>query len=295
MYSNTIQPHSRIVNTSSSGTITIIIDDDDSNDGHNDVPLTKSKPTSRPTSSLEKCSNDKSHHPVTVPKFIRSEPQIKPKSFVENKKNFVETRNIIKVGGNRNVLNGSPLNSQNPQNSQNPLNSQNPHKPCATNQSQNQSKAKHSHVSRLQPHYVVVNHDSNASTSTSSSSLSSSSLSSTSSSQPKPSPTKYRLWNQQQTRPASPVTKHSLRTESTRRVERMLPPEDTESDCMDDATFFKYLNLIPKNTIDKNHKHELNSKWPLRNIAKSSVPQTNSDGIIILPKPKVSLYFIKKS
>jgi len=66
-----------------------------------------------------------------------------------------------------------------------------------------------------------------------------------------------------------------------------LPPEDPDPDCMDDQTFFKYLNLIPANEYKTKPKTDLKVNWPLRNIAKISKPETSANGNVLLPNLKV--------
>lgn len=92
---------------------------------------------------------------------------------------------------------------------------------------------------------------------------------------------KYRLWNQQSN---SNQNKKSFVNAVKQTV---IPPADAEEDCLDDTSFFKYLNLAVKKQIANKPYEDLLVNWPLRNISKSIKCKRNKKGKITIPQFKV--------
>lgn len=61
------------------------------------------------------------------------------------------------------------------------------------------------------------------------------------------------------------------------RVPIKQPRVEPESDCIDDTTFFKYLNLVPERQLRLKTFDELGSTFPLRTIARTSPPNCRPD------------------
>lgn len=100
---------------------------------------------------------------------------------------------------------------------------------------------------------------------------------------------KYRLWNQQ-----SNVNQNKKPFVSAVK-QTVIPPADAEEDCLDDTSFFRYLNLAVKKQIANKPYEDLLVNWPLRNISKNIKCKRNKKGKITIPQFKVfnqNFYFI---
>ena len=264
--------NSHIVETNASGIVTIVIDDDNEesnysiSDEESGNEYRRSPEASRPAIGVRT--------PIPTlgsPKFINSENS-QNVLIKENK------TNVIVVSSGRFPADGSPFRS-----SLSPTSSC-----CSSDSMPSELTTHHNIVSKTQTHYVVINKPKpTASASATSqmpscgSHMSSPSLEYSS----KSSPTKLRLWTQpsNHSTPRSPQVIVSTRTRS----HALLPPEDIESDCMDDQTFFKYLNLIPKEELRSKPRQELNTCWPLRKVNKIPKPDADSEGRLLLANFKV--------
>jgi hypothetical protein len=160
----------------------------------------------------------------------------------------------------------------------------------------------HNIIAKQHTHYVVVNKPKPTAASLSLSSTPTSSMmmtstqSSSSAGTPfsaKCSPTKLRLW--QPTHSSTPTTPRPvggpqvLVSTRSRSHPHCLPPEDVESDCMDDRMFFKYLNLIPSRESATKSGVQLLTEWPLRKITRIPKPETDLNGRLLLANFKVTV------
>lgn len=261
---------SRIVETNSSGIVTIVIDDD------SDCKISSVSQTvkaSRPVMGVRPPVKEQS------PKFVLSDNSLnnnQQKILIQENRN-----NIILVNSSHKSTHNSPLFKGTTNGNICYPSSSSTRVSCIASQSQTlptEVKSHHNYVSRNETHYVMVDKPIRQIPNTTTTITATSSVSKSST-----SPTKYRLWQ-----PSNQLLSRSpsIRPSGRMKESKALPPEDVESDCMDDQTYFKYLNLIPRNEYLTKHKTELRVNWPLRNIAKISKPETTSEGKILLPNLK---------
>jgi hypothetical protein len=254
MSTKTTISQSRIVNTNSSGIITIVIDDDSDSNG------------SKVIHSVINRSPIGVQNPVSIkaPKFNSNNEQ--KVLITENKNNVI----LVNINSNSSQINGNTR-----------ITSSSSSTLVSTRVSSGlpmEVISKHNHVGKSNTHYVMINKPKQQMPNTS--------VNRTSSSTTTPSPSKLRLWTQQsstnQSIPRSPVIRSTVRTKH-----RVLPPEDTESDCISDQDFFKYLNLIPANDFKTKPQIDLKANWPLRNVARISKPEINPNGKLMLSNLQV--------
>ncbi|CAG2100668.1 unnamed protein product [Medioppia subpectinata] len=285
--------NTRIVETNSSGIVTIVIDDDDHyrhtavDDHFSDTnsydecsPSAATAPTGRPHIGVRS--------PVCTPgspKFINSENS-QNILIKENKTNVI----VVNSGGGNTGLGFTSPHFRSGQLCLSPSTSCcSPHTDVRTH---------HNIVAKQQTHYVVVNKPKPPSTATSTSTTSSpmtSSMSSSSPFSPKLSPNKLRLWQPNNAStpataagaPTTPRSPQVLVSTRSRSQTACLPPEDVESDCMDDRMFFKYLNLIPRRESMTKTELTLRIEWPLRKVTRIPKPETDSNGKILLANFKL--------
>jgi hypothetical protein len=251
MSTKTTISQSRIVNTNSSGIITIVIDDDsDSN-----APKVIHSMINRSPIGVQ--------NPVSIkaPKFNTNNEQ--KVLITENKNNVI----LVNINSNSSQVNGSTR-----------ITSSSSSTRVSSEGLPMEVISKHNHVGKSNTHYVMINKPKQQTPNTSVNRTSSSTITS--------SPSKLRLWTQQsstnQSIPRSPVIRSTVRTKH-----RVLPPEDTESDCISDQDFFKYLNLIPTNDFKTKTQIDLKVNWPLRNVARIGKPEINSNGKLMLSNLQV--------
>ena len=265
--------NSHIVETNASGIVTIVIDDDikPSNNGMSDED-SNCEFNSSPVSTRPAIGVRIPVPPLGSPKFINSE-NCQNLLIKENKTNVI-------------VVNSGRSSAQTFRSGQTCLS---PTTSCCSSDSlPSQIKTHHNIVSKTQTHYVMINKPKPSVSSTITSTLTSSTSS------PdftlKASPTKLRLWTQPsaQSTPRSPPVIVSTRT---RQSHTSLPPEDVESDCMDDQTFFKYLNLVKTENFTEKPRTELKSNWPLRKVNRIPKPDFDSEGNLLLANFKVFSIF----
>ena len=261
-------PTGHVIETNASGIVTIVIDDDKeptqgTNDSNDEYTYT-CRSTRAPIGVRSPIPTPGS------PKFINSE-NCQNLLIKENKTNVIVVNSGRATAAFRSGKSGLAEKVA----------------CCSPTPSDMQSlQTHHNIVSKTQTHYVVINKP-KPSVSSRGSRPSSPVTSSPSSPEctSKSSPVKLRLWQTNQSTPRSPQVLVSTRTRS----HAALPPDDVESDCMDEKMFFKYLNLIPAEDLKVKSKIDLKTNWPLRKITKIAKPETSINGKLLLANFKVML------